>query len=127
MALFTLAIVKLRDTETHKRLILLLTISMLGPAVARWFKTFLAPPPPPPIPGFPVINLPPVSFTVAPALIGDLMLLVAMLFDWRSHGKVHPVYWIGGAVMLLLQVTIVPVSNSEPWQAIAHAIGHLAG
>ena len=99
-------------TETHKRLILLLTISMLGPRSRAGSRRFSPRHPVPrPIPGFPVINLPPVSFTVAPALVGDLMLLVAILFDWRSNGRVHPVYWIGGAVMLLLQVTVVPVSE----------------
>ena len=124
---FILAIVKLKDTQTHKRLILLLTISMLGAPIARWFLTFLAPPPPPPIPGLPVINLPPVSVTIAPALVGDLLLLVAIAYDWRAFGRVHPVYWIGGAILLLLQLTVVPVSESAAWQAIAHAIGHLAG
>ena len=34
---FVLAIVKLKDSEAHKRLILLTTISMLGAPIARWF------------------------------------------------------------------------------------------
>jgi len=128
---FTLAIVKLKDSETHKRLILLLTISMLGAPIARWFLTFLAPPPDPnapPLPaGLPVVNVPPVAVAVTPALIGDLLWIVAMVYDWRTRGRVHPVYLIGGGIMLALQVTLVPVANSELWQSIAAAIGRLAG
>ena len=44
---FVLAIVKVKQAETHKRLMLLLTISMLGAPIARWFLVFLAPPPDP--------------------------------------------------------------------------------
>ena len=43
----TLAIVHVRRPETHKRLMLLASISLLDAAVARWFLTFLAPPGPP--------------------------------------------------------------------------------
>jgi hypothetical protein len=127
--IFILAIVKLRDTESHKRLILLLTISMLGAPIARWFLTFLAPPGPPPVavPGLPLAFAPPIAITIAPALVGDLLLLVAIAYDWRTRGKVHPVYAVGGAVMVLLQVTVVPVADSPLWQTVASAIGHLAG
>jgi hypothetical protein len=126
---FILAIVKLRDTESHKRLILLLTIAMLGAPIARWFLTFLAPAGPAPValPGLPLVIAPPISVTIAPALIGDLLLVAALIHDWRLRGKIHPVYWVGGAIMLLLQVTVVPVAESSTWQAIATAIGHLAG
>jgi hypothetical protein len=128
---FVLAIVKLRKPETHKRLMLLLTISLLGAPIARWFLTFLPLPPDPGAPpapaGLPTINLVPISVTIAPALMGDILLLVAMIYDLRTRGRVHPVYLIGGAIMLLLQVTVVPVSESAPWQDMAFAIGHLAG
>jgi hypothetical protein len=128
---FVLAIVKLRKPETHKRLMLLLTISLLGAPIARWFLTFLAPPPDAAVPlppaGLPAINLVPISVTIAPALVGDILLLVAMFYDIRTRGRIHPVYVIGGAIMILIQVTVVPVSESALWQDIAFAIGHLAG
>jgi len=127
---FILAIVKLKDSETHKRLILLLTISMLGAPIARWFLTFLAPPPPPAPhlpPGVPFVSAPPVFVAVTPALLGDILLFVAMAYDWRTRGRVHPVYLIGGAIMLLLHVTQVPVANSQAWLNVASAIGHLGG
>jgi hypothetical protein len=125
---FILAVVKLRDTETHKRLIVLLTISMLGAPIARWFFTF-GPhgPAPVAVPGLPLAFAPPISVTIAPALVGDLLLVAALVYDWRSRGRPHPVYVVGGAIMLLLQLTVTPVAESGAWQAVAQAIGHLAG
>jgi hypothetical protein len=126
---FILAIVKLKDSETHKRLILLMTISMLGAPIARWFLTFLAPAPDPHAPpwpaGLPVVTAPPVLVALAPTLLGDVLLFVAMAYDWRTRGKVHPVYLIGGGIMLVLHVTLVPVANSAAWQSLAAAIGRL--
>jgi hypothetical protein len=127
---FTLAIVKLRDTESHKRLILLMTVSMLGAPIARWFLTFLAPPaPPPPVlpPGVPFLAFPPISVTIAPALVGDILIVIAMWRDWRVRGSIHPVYLVGVPVMLLLQLTVTPVANSDAWQAFAAMLGHLTG
>jgi len=128
--LFVLAIVNIRRPETHKRLLLLATISMLGAPIARWFLTFLAPhggPPPTPPPGLPLVGAPPVFVAVPPALLGDLLLFLAMWVDWRTRGRPHPVYLIGGAAMLALHLTQVPVAESPAWQAIAAAIGRIAG
>ncbi|MDB5496780.1 MAG: hypothetical protein JWP28_811 [Phenylobacterium sp.] len=127
---FILAIVKLKDSETHKRLILLMTISMLGAPIARWFS-LLAPAPDPNAPpwpaGLPHVGAPPLMVAVTAGLLGDILLVAAMIYDWRTRGRPHPVYLIGGAIMLLLQVTIVPVAHSAAWQWAAAAIGHLAG
>jgi hypothetical protein len=43
-AMFTLAIVNIRKPEVHKRLMTLLMIAMMTPALARVFLTLLAPP-----------------------------------------------------------------------------------
>ena len=86
---FTLAIATTRRPETHKRLMLLAGISILDAAVARWFLTFLAPPGPP--------GPPPVAVTIAPAFVAYLLLVAAIVFDWRTRGRPHPVYVYGGA------------------------------
>lgn len=121
---FTLAIVKVRRPETHKRLLLLATITMLGAPVGRLFGLLFAPPPDP---NPAVIQVPPVFVLIPPALIADLLILVAIAYDWRTRGRPHPVWLIGGAVSLLLILTAVPVSGSDTWQTIATALGHLAG
>jgi hypothetical protein len=129
--LFVLAIVWVRRIEAHKRLMLLFTMSMMEAPIARWFVVFLAPASDPhaPLPpaGVPQMDVPPVSVALAPALVGDILILVAMFYDWRMRGRPHPVYLIGGAYVLLFQMTVVPVSESPAWQSVAAALGKLAG
>jgi len=127
---FAVAIVYVKRPEIHKRLLLLATISLLGAPIARWFLTLLAPsapPPPAPPSGLPAVFAPPVFVAVPPALIGDILLLVAMWVDWRTRGRPHPVYLIGGGLMVLLHATQVQVAESPAWQAVAAAIGHITG
>jgi hypothetical protein len=131
--MFVLAIMNIKKPEVHKRLMLLMTISMLGAPIARWFLVFLAPPPDPNAPvillpnGAPAPLVPPVEIAVPPALIGDALWIIAMIYDWRTRGKVHPVYLIGGAVMLLNHLTYVPVADSAIWLGFADWLGRLAG
>jgi hypothetical protein len=121
---FILAIVKLKDSETHKRLILLMTISMLGAPIARWF-IFAAPPAPPWPAGLPDISSPPIVVAITAALLGDILLGVAIAYDWRTRRKVHPVYLIGGGILLAMHLTMGLVGNSAVYQNVAVAIGKL--
>ncbi|HWW25849.1 MAG TPA: hypothetical protein VNZ85_08150, partial [Caulobacter sp.] len=77
--------------------------------------------------GLPAVFAPPVFVAVPPALIGDILLLVAMWVDWRTRGRPHPVYLIGGAIMVVLHLTQVQVAESPAWQAVAAAIGRIIG
>ena len=108
---FALAIRAVRQPETHKRLMLLATISMLNVAVARWFPIFLAHPSPP--------GPPLVPATIAPAFVAYLLLVVAIVHDWRTRGRPHRVYVIGGAALLVLKVLNWPVSETAAWHAVA--------
>ncbi len=123
-ALFTLAVMTTRRPQVHKRLLLLATISMLGAPIGRWFNVLLAPPPDP---DASELSVPPVFVLIPPSLLGDLLIVVAMVYDWRIRGRPHEVYLIGGSALLLIQVTAVPVSASSAWPAVATALGHLAG
>jgi hypothetical protein len=128
---FILAIVNIPRPEIHKRLMLLATISMLGAPIARWFAILLSPAPDPNAPpwpaGLPDVTPVPVSVALGPHLVGDLLLVVVMLHDWRRRGRPHGVYVVGGAILLLIQLTMEPVSQSPAWQAFAAAIGRLNG
>ena len=115
---FTLSIAAVRRPEHHKRLMLLAAISLLDAAVARWFLTFLAPPGPP--------GPPPVGVTILPALVACLLLVPAMVFDWRSRGRPHPVYVFGGAAVIAVKVLNLPVSASAWWHAFAGGMLALA-
>jgi hypothetical protein len=115
---FTLAVAATGRPETHKRLMLLAGISILDAAVARWFLTFLAPPGPP--------GPPPVEVTIVPALIAYLLLVAAIIFDWRTRGRPHPVYIYGGAALVAVKLLNWPISVTPAWHSFAGGILALA-
>lgn len=111
---FAIGIAMIRRPEVHKRLMLLAGISILDAAVARWFLTFLAPPGPP--------GPPPVAVTLPPAFVAYLLLVVAIVHDWRTRGRPHAVYVIGGIALVALKVLSLPISATHAWHAFAGAI-----
>jgi hypothetical protein len=118
--LFILAIVNIRRPEAHKRLMTLLMIGIMTPALARLFLTFFAPPgigdgPPPPFAATP------------PGLAADLFLVVAMVRDWRLLGRAHPVYVYGGIALLAQQLLAPPIAATATWMHIAKAFQSLVG
>ena len=110
-AVFTLAILARKRSESHKRLMLLAAISLLDAAVARWFMTFLAP--------AGAVGPPPVQVAIAPALVAYLLLVVAMVRDWRSEGRPHPVYVYGGLALVAIKLLNWPISTTAAWHAFA--------
>jgi len=115
---FACGVAAVRQPETHKRLMLLAGISILDAAVARWFLTFLAPPGPP--------GPPPVIVTIPPAFVAYLLLVAAMIFDWRTRGRPHQVYVIGGAVLVAIKLLNLPISATHTWHSLAGGILALA-
>jgi hypothetical protein len=113
--LFTAALLKVRNLETHKRLMLVATVSLLQAAVGRWFLLFLAPVPA----GGGPVSPPPVFVTIMPGLLSDLLIVAAMVHDRRTAGRVHPVYWMAGGALVALQVLRVPLSATAAWTWIA--------
>lgn len=120
---FILAIVNVKKADVHKRLMLVGTISLLQAPIARWFAVLLAPPTPPGGVSLP----PPLQLTIPPGIVADLLLVVAIVYDWRTRGKPHPVYLIGGAAVLAFQLTAPIIGASEAWRGIAAWIGALGG
>ena len=117
-ALVALAIARVKKPEVHKRLMMLATISLLDAPIARWFMTLLAPPDAPPGP-------PPVIATVAPAIVADLLLVALLVYDWRTRGRPHAVYVVGGLALLVFQLTRPIVAATPQWDAVATAIAKL--
>jgi hypothetical protein len=118
-ALFTMAIVNIRRPHVHKRFMMLLMIGMLTPAIARVFLTLFAPPG--------VAGPPPPFVSVPPALTADLFLVAAMVYDWRTRGRPHPVYIYGGLLLLAQQVLTVPFAATPAWMSIVKSFESLAG
>jgi hypothetical protein len=114
--LFAIAIAKVHDSDAHKRLMLVNTAGLLQAAVGRWFLLFLAPPRQPGVP----LSPPPVAVTVMPGLVVDLLIVAGMIYDRRTRGRVHRVYWIAGGVTLAVQILRVPLSQTNAWLTMTH-------
>jgi hypothetical protein len=121
IGLFAAAITNIRKPETHKRLMYTLMATMMTPAAARVFLAFLAPP------GAASSGPPPVFVAIPPAIVGFLMIAIAMAYDWRTRGRPHKAYVYGGAAFLLETILLVPVSNSQAWMSTAEFLEHLTG
>ena len=90
------AIVRRGDPQAHKRLMLIGTLQMVMPAIARW----------------------PVLSTLGPlAFFGltDAFLIALAIFDFRTRGKLHPVTLWGGTVTILAQPAILVISGTSAW------------
>jgi hypothetical protein len=107
-----------RHPETHKRLMVLATVAVLVPAVARVFLIAIT--------GGTAIVPPPIHVTLVPSLVTDLLLVVAMVHDRRRHGRVHAAYWIGGGLLVALQVLRIPFAETSVWQSIADGLIRLS-
>ena len=121
VSLFALAIINVRRPQVHKRLMLLLMAAMMTPAIARVFLTMLAPP------GAAAGGPPPPFVSIPPGLVADLFIVVAIVFDWRTRGRPHPVYLYGGAAIVAQQVLTVLFATTPAWMRIAKAFESLAG
>jgi hypothetical protein len=100
--------------DVHMRLMLVATITILPPAIARVVLLLLAPEGAGAATGVP----PPIGMTLVPAFLGDLLLLVAIVHDWRRRGRPHPVYIVTGVVLLVVQVARVPLAHTQTWLAM---------
>ena len=102
-ALVAAAVALRRDGESHKRLLLLATISALAPAWLRFRHLF------------PDVPHPFVTFSI----VADSLLLVAIARDWIALRRVHPVYlWAGGAMVLVHAIELLAIT-SPPWLWLA--------
>jgi hypothetical protein len=88
--------------DYHKRLILLSNVGLLGAAVAR-------------IPVWAVQAGAPFTFVFLPNLIS----VAGAIYDWRTRGKVHPVWIWGGLAMLASQIVMMAVMGTAAWRGFA--------
>jgi hypothetical protein len=122
--LFILAIRHVKQPELHKRYMTLLMANMMTPAVARVFITVIAalhpaaggsaaPPPP--------------FVAVPPSLVGDLLIVAAMIYDWRTQGRVHKIYIWGGIFSVVYPILIIFIAPTSAWASFVIAFQSLTG
>lgn len=100
-ALFVVAGVRARrDPQTHKRLMLLATIALLPPAIARW-----------------VLQLglgPPVVLAIA-----TLFLVPLVVWDLKTRRHLHPVTLWGGLLLVISGPLRLVLARTDGWLAIS--------
>jgi hypothetical protein len=91
---------KRRQPDIHRRFILLGTISLLTPAISRMVdkRSVLA-----------------MFLTVG-------FVVVAMIHDWLSRRRVHPVYIFGGVILLISGPLRGAIGNSAAWNSFARML-----
>ncbi len=106
--LVALAILRRRDAQSHKRLMLLATIGLVTAAIAR---------------------LPGVLAWGPPAFFGltDLFIVAIAIRDVRTRGRLHPATLWGGLALIASQPLRLVVSGTDAWLAFARWITGVAG
>lgn len=102
LTLVAAAIASRRRPETHKRLMLLATISLLDAAIARWPITFNA------------------DWMFLAAT--DVFIVLALAYDMATRRRVAAAYIWGGALVVSGQALRVFVGPTDAWRAIARQI-----
>ena len=51
-----------------------------------------------------------------------ILLVVAMVQDWRTRGRPHAVYVIGGTILIAVKLLNLPISGTHAWHAFAGGI-----
>ena len=106
-----LAILKRNRPDTHKRLMLLGTISLIGPALARMVTMAVK--------GLGMVGLPGV---VGAALLMNVFIAAIAIRDFKTRGHLHPATLWGGGLFVLSEPLRFTIAYSEPWQAFARAL-----
>lgn len=105
-AFVALAVIRRRDTQAHKRCMLLASIVMLEAAVARWPFAFMATPVP-------------IPFFDMGSLLTDLFLVPLIAWDIGSRGRPHAATLWGALAIVGFQVLRMPIASTAGWQAFA--------
>ena len=101
-----------RHLPWHRRLMYGAAISLVGPAISRWFfgPWFVK------VPEFQPFS------DLAPNLIAQLFLVVLALYDRRTLGRVHPATWWLIGTMVPLTVISPFIPYSAWWRTVAPLI-----
>ena len=88
--------------ETHKRLMVLATLSILPPAIARIPLDFI------------LKTVPLSAFG-----IGSVIVIACIAYDYAQHRRLHPAYLWGGLLIILSFPLRLIVAGTPAWQAFA--------
>ena len=67
------------------------------------------------------------AIALVPSLLLEILIVAGIVYDWRTRGRPHPAWLIGGGVMTALVLLRGPLSATPAWIGIAGAMAHIAG
>jgi hypothetical protein len=121
---FAAAVANVARPDMHKRLMLVAAIMTMPPAAGRVLgRLALEGEMPRQIIGAPPASL--AGATIA-SLAADVFLLIAIVYDWRTRGRPHPVYLVSLAVILAVQFGRLPLAETDAWRQITDLLLALA-
>ena len=106
----SLAIASLKNRESHKRLMVLATMSILPAAFGRLFV----------ITGI-ASNLTIPTILLA-LIIQECILFIGIILELCFTRKVHRVYMVGGSLIIFVHLARIPAGASDTWLRLVKAI-----
>lgn len=107
----TLGVLQRQRPEAHKRFMLLATISLITPALARLVTQIEG--------AIGVVGVPGV---VGAVVLMNLFLIALVVHDLQTRGRLHPVTLWAGAVLVISEPLRFLIGFSAPWQALAQTL-----
>jgi hypothetical protein len=108
-SLVTAGVIWRRRPSLHKRLMLLAMISILGAPTVRLIALF---------------GWRPYAMLIQMSVIA-MLVTVCLAYDWRKNRVVHPVFAIGGVVLVALWPLRYAIARSEMWQPAGEWIAEM--
>jgi hypothetical protein len=105
-ALVGVALARRRSPETHRRLMLLATITLLNPALGRLVGSYLG------------VGLS--GFLLLIFLLTDFFVIFAVLYDLRTRGRVHPALVGGGVAVVVIQPVVLGLGTTATFLTFAN-------
>jgi hypothetical protein len=126
---FALAVANVRRPESHKRFVVLATIALLPAAMARVLFRLFAPPDAALLGmAAPVADVATMlNLIVVPAFLADALLIAAIVYDWRTRGRPHRIYVIGGVCLVGSQLLRPVIAQTAAWEAVTSTLLALGG
>jgi len=100
--LVTAAVLLRKRAQLHKRLMMLAMISVLGPPVARLMMLTQTTP----------------HFLAIQTAVPAAFIAMCLISDWVKYRIVHPIYAVGGAILIISWPLRVMIARTPAWENV---------
>lgn len=98
-----------RKVTVHKRLMVMAMVVVLGPAVARVL----------------IVTGTSAHFLLMQTAVAAFFVAWCLVTDWTRHRTLHPVYALGGSLLVLSWPVRAWLARTPAWEAVGHWLGSL--